>query len=118
MFVPNRTCRVKLGKGVSDLYGQPKSANRAWSVERCSVVHLRVSSEKSSVRADSSASRGNAMEAVGDLKILFTAKSKIGMDDIIEINAQKFRVTGIEPRFNVVGQIDHIEIVAAIWRGA
>ncbi|UUZ75524.1 hypothetical protein LP414_27800 [Polaromonas sp. P1(28)-13] len=77
-----------------------------------------ITNEKTSVRADSSASRGNAMELLADLKILMTAKTKVGIDDILELDGYQFRVMGREPRRDVTGRLDHIEVTANIWSQA
>ena len=78
-------------------------------------MKLTISSEKSSVRADSSASRGNAMELVANLKILFLPTVKIDIDDTLELNNCQFRVLGLVPRSDVNGRPDHIEVLANIW---
>ena len=116
MFKPNRLCRVQTSTGANDVYGQPIQS--AWTLEPCSVAKMSVTSRKSSVRAEQSASRGNAMELEADLKILFAAKSEVDIDDIILLDDYEFRVLGRQPRRDAAGRLDHIEITANIWSKA
>lgn len=74
-----------------------------------SVVRLAAKSEKTSVRSDSSASRGQADQLTADAVIL-TKNEAVAVDDIIEIMGQKLRVVGHHPRLTVFGQLDHYEI--------
>jgi hypothetical protein len=113
MFRPNRKCRLLVNSGESDLYGQPKPGR--WVTEGCSLVRQRVTADKSSVRADSSASRGNAREIVADVVILMTTVTQANIDDVIAFGQSQFRITGKEPRYDVRGQLDHYEIQASIW---
>lgn len=113
MFNPNHTCRFQISSGKTDVYGQ--SVPGKWITERCSIVNLIIRSEKTTVRADSSASRGNAMELVADLKMLMTKNTKVSMDDIVELDGYRFVITGIQPRRDTFGRLDHVEIIGNIW---
>ncbi|OCP21901.1 hypothetical protein BC361_25365 [Ensifer sp. LC54] len=73
-----------------------------------SVVRLAASSEKTSVRSDSSASRGQADQMVAESKIL--TGQLLGVDDLIELVGMTLRVVGIHPRFTVSGALDHYEV--------
>ena len=112
MFRPNKTCRIQLSSG-NDVYGQPLPVT--YVTERCAVVKISVKNEKSSVRADSSASRGNAMEFETESTLLMTANSKVKIDDIIEVMGFRLKVTGKLPRVNLEGGIDHYQISATVW---
>ncbi|MDR9847021.1 hypothetical protein [Herbaspirillum huttiense] len=79
-------------------------------------MKLVVTNEKSSVRADSSASRGNAMENEATSVILLAPKTQARIDDIIEVAGSKLRIMGRQPRYDVTGRLDHIEINATMWR--
>lgn len=114
MFKPNQKCRIQLSAG-NDVYGQPKPG--VLVTEGCSIVRLMIRNEKSSVRADSSASRGNARELQADAVILLTTSTKAKIDDVIEIGGAKFKISGSFPRHDVNGRLDHIEVHAMIWSG-
>lgn len=114
MFIPNQKCRIQLSSGKTDVHGQPLPGR--YVTEGCSVVKLVVTNEKSSVRADSSASRGNAMENEANSVILLAAKTQARIDDIIEVAGHKLRIMGRQPRYDVTGRLDHIEINATMWR--
>jgi DNA-binding transcriptional regulator/RsmH inhibitor MraZ len=76
----------------------------------CAIVHSTRANLKTPVRADSSASRGAAEEKVAVSKILFPKTVAIDTNDKFEIDGKILRVTGIEERKNVLGQLDHFEV--------
>jgi hypothetical protein len=112
MFKPNQRCRIQLSGG-NDVYGQPKPG--VFVSEGCSIVKLMIVNQKSSVRADSSASRGNARELQADCVLLMTVATKAKVDDIIQIAGAKFKISGRFPRHDVNGRLDHVEIHAMMW---
>lgn len=116
MFKPNLKCRVQISSGKNDVYGQPIPGR--YVNERCAVVKLNLSNEKSSVRADSSASRGNAIEEEAVSVILLPATTQANKDDIIEVAGVKLRISARQPRFDVSGRLDHYEINATMWSEA
>jgi hypothetical protein len=113
MFRPNIRCVIQLASGKNDVRGQPIPGPNV--PERCAVVKLVTKNEKSSVRADSSASRGNALELEADSVILLTTGTRAQIDDIIIIGGYKLRIMAKQPRFDVSGRLDHYEINAAMW---
>lgn len=113
LFRPNLDCVVVQSSG-KDVYGQPKPATRF--KERCAVVRLQTTSLKSSVRADSSASRGSAQELVADTLLLLSKNTHARIDDVIEVAGKKLRVIGIHPRYDLLGALDHHEVEAMTWR--
>lgn len=111
MFQPNSKCIISSAK--SDEYGMPLAG--AKFVEGCTVVKLKIVNEKSSVRADSSASRGNAREFESDANILLTKNTKAKIDDLIELPECKLRIVSKMPRRNLQGVLDHYEVTAQFW---
>ncbi len=67
MLTPNNTCLIRKMTG-HDRYGQPSLS--AAVTERCAVVKLRKDMQHTTVRADSSQSRGHGDEFVSTNKIL------------------------------------------------
>ncbi|MDY7537612.1 hypothetical protein RGU72_05005 [Undibacterium sp. 5I1] len=116
MFSPNSTCVIQSSDGKSDDYGMPLPVLK--TTERCTVVKLTLTIEKSSVRADSSASRGNAIEEEALSKILLTKNTKAQMNDIIILPECKLRIVGRIPRFDLQGRPDHVEVAAQFWSKA
>lgn len=114
MFKPNQKCRLLLAAG-KDVYGQSKPGT--YVTEGCSIVRLMITNEKTSVRADSSATRGNAQEVQADCVLLLLPTTRARLDDIVEIGGAKFKISGRFPRHDVNGRLDHIEIHAMIWSG-
>lgn len=112
IFTPKNRCMV-IKNGGTDLYGMPKPGIR--HIEKCSIVKLLVGNEKSSVRADSSASRGNAMELEADGVFLMATTTKAQVDDLIELGANQLRVMGFHPRYNAAGVLHHYEMHCTHW---
>lgn len=112
MFRPNQSCTIVIASGRTDVYGQALASRRV--SERCAVVRLVTTNQKSSVRADSSATRGNADELVSDSLILLTKTTQANQDDLIEVAGMTLRILSKHPRFSVTGELDHYEITASI----
>jgi hypothetical protein len=113
MFRPNLTCIISVSSGETDVYGKPMPATRV--TERCAIVKLDIKNTKTSVRADTSASRGNARELIADSVILLTKNTVANIDDIIEVSGATLRIASKFPRHNVSGELDHYEITATNW---
>lgn len=109
---PNITCKHSRQDGYDinskPKYTEPKSI-------KCAVVKYKSTSQKTTVRADSSASRGRNQEMIYSTIILFDAKTDIRMDDVIEIFGEKLIVESIERRFDIGGKLDHYECGLNVW---
>ena len=75
---PTNDCLVTK-RGGTDLYG--KEVAGATFKARCSIVKLALASVKTSVRADSSGSRGNAEETTAGARLLFLPRAGIDIGD-------------------------------------
>jgi hypothetical protein len=113
MFRANQNCRVQLASGKNDVHGQPIPGR--FIPERCAIVKLIVINEKSSVRADSSATRGNARELEAESVILLPPTTQARIDDIIIVSGFQLRIMAMQPRYDVGGRHDHFEVNAAMW---
>jgi hypothetical protein len=110
MFQPNQTAQIQTVAGRNfdgeEIYSDPTQIQLA-------IVHLVSAAQRTSVRSDSSASRGQANEmAASGAK--FLSKQQVGVDDLIIVAAGTFRVLGTHPRFSVFGQLDHYEIMVEL----
>lgn len=76
----------------------------------CAVVHLQAIDVKSPIRADSSASRGNADEMTEMAKILFPRNIVLHIGDKFTIQGLSLEISKIEPRLDVLGNLDHYEV--------
>ncbi len=112
MFKPNQFCFVRARDGY-DQFGMAKFGLR--KKERCAIVKMIQKSDKTSVRADSSASRGNAREIVADLVILLEPKTSATHDSIIEFRGDMYVVKSIHERFDIRGKHDHNEVACTYW---
>jgi len=76
--------------GKTDVYGKPVPGVRY--PERCAIIKLNVRDQKTAVRADSSASRGNAHELITNAILLMTATTKVRMDDIVIVAGHPVKI--------------------------
>jgi hypothetical protein len=109
----SQVCRIRLASGKNDIHGQPIPGRIVR--ERCAIVKLVISNAKSSARADSSASRGTAMEFEANSVILLQAISQAKIDDIIEVSGVTLQIKALHPRYDVNGRLDYYEIHATMW---
>jgi len=112
MLVPRVSCTLQRLNG-SDQYGKEKLK---FSVPiYCAVVKLSESSQKTSVRADSSGSRGKAIESTSDARLLFLPATDIKLGDRINIAGISLKVETVHTRFNIAGRVDHLQVDLAPW---
>lgn len=97
----------------SNRYAEPVFA--AMPDELCAPVRLSFSQTHTTVRTDSAASKGHAMEQVATVVILVKPGTQAGIDDKLEILGQPLRVIGWHPRFTVRGVLDHVELHCDAW---
>ena len=112
MFRPNQFCYIKAQNGY-DKFGMTAFGRR--KRERCAIVKCVLATGKSSVRADSSGSRGNAREVIADLIILLEPKTSATHDAIIEFQDDLFVIKSMHKRFDIRGKIDHFEVECTFW---
>jgi len=112
LFAPT-ACTLKTMDGETDEFGQP-SFSTARPVQ-CAVVKFQLGREKTSVRADSSGSRGNAEEIVADARLLFPPDTQITIGDLVNLFATDLRVLNLMPRLSVAGQLDHYQVDLERW---
>jgi hypothetical protein len=112
LFNPNTPCLIYATGAKHDLYGQPKLSIRAR--EKCAIVKMVLAAQKTSVRADSSASRGAADEVIADAVLLFPPYTKVGVDDLIDIMGVALKVTGKAPKVSLDGRLDHYRVSCMI----
>jgi hypothetical protein len=114
MFKPNQVCTIKTASSKVDVYGQPQHSIPY--KERCAVVKMHIQSQETSVRADSSASRGAARELVADVVVLLGPNTKAQIDDMIIVAGNTLRIMSKHAQFNLAGSVDHFEITADVWK--
>lgn len=102
--VKSRTGNNGFGEAV---YSAPRQA-------KCAVLKLEKARQHSTVRADSSGTRGHAEEYIAEGRLLMKKNDPIKVDDYIEVNGLTLRVLSVRPRYNVFSKIDHLEIEATI----
>jgi hypothetical protein len=106
--MPNTTCSLYIRSDETDNFERYTFAPVVKA--RCAVIDLDITVEKSSVRADTSGSRGQADQQQGSAMLLFPKTSTIKLGDKLFIDGFWLEVTKVYPRRAVVGGIDHIEV--------
>tara|TARA_R110000851_G_C13102760_1_gene569252 strand:- start:34057 stop:34401 length:345 start_codon:yes stop_codon:yes gene_type:complete len=112
-MTPNVRCTVSKA-GEPDIYGQYTMSDPVDAL--CAVVSLNIKSLKTSVRADSSASRGTAKETISESKLLFSTGVDVTIGDKVTLNGLDLEVSEIEMRYDVSGNYDHNEIGLIAWQ--
>ncbi|MGS1116736.1 hypothetical protein [Castellaniella sp. UC4442_H9] len=93
-------------------HGHPLYAQRRWS--HCAVLKLRKSAADTTVRADSSATRGHAQEVLSDAWLLVAFDDDIRVGDRLVVMGFQIKVTAVRPRLGAFGDYDHNEIKGSI----
>ncbi|MEO9387053.1 MULTISPECIES: hypothetical protein [Chromobacterium] len=114
MFFPKNTCKITRLTQERDLFGKSKGVEKSWEA-KCSVVRLLDGVGKSTVRADSSGSRGFAEEETLVGRLLLLPQADVQNEDIIEVVGRRMRVACVFPRFDVMGKLDHLQVDCVAW---
>jgi len=115
MFRANTMCQLQARAGF-DEYGDPQFGPSKRI--KCSVVRLARSSAPSSVRADSSGSRGKADQMESDAVILMPPSWEPSMGAKVAILGMTLEIVGMHPRLNIMGRLDHYEVSLNAWPSA
>lgn len=106
-FTPNLVGKLYRPAG-RDVHGRPRFADPIDC--QFAVVNAKRQSQKTSVRADSSASRGMADEITTGLgRILVAKHQQIEIGDVFEFDGDSYDVNSKHIRRSVFGEIDHFE---------
>lgn len=109
MFRPNLRGLIYRKEGY-DIYGQESYSSPQWV--GCAVVNLANLVEQTSVRADSTASRGAAEDEVINAKILVPANTQVAEGDKFRVVGFTVEISSVMPRINTQGVTDHLELRA------
>lgn len=112
MLRPNVPCEISKTNNF-DINGTPQFKPAVKT--KCKVVRFKSSDVKTSVRADSSASRGRAQEEVYDTLILLPKTADISLGDRMQLYGEAFKVVYVEKRLNVFSKVDHYEVALNQW---
>ena len=111
-LISNTPCVITRTVG-KDIYGQDQYSDPEDSF--CGVVKLDIISEKTTVRTDSSASRGRAHEIEADARLLFESHIELDRNDRVDVMGHSLRVVAIFPRLDVHGDHDHNQVDLMAW---
>lgn len=113
MFRPNVRAEIR-GKVSRDLYG--KATYGPATPVMVGIVGLNGFVDQTSVRADSSASRGSAEQEELQAKILVSPQVQVDEGDIMDILGFSIEITAVQPRLNTQGILDHRELRARVHK--
>jgi hypothetical protein len=82
---------------------------------KCGVVKIQARSDPTTVRADSSASRGYAEEGTVDARLLFPPNVALKKGDRVDVLGMSIRVIEVMPRVNLAGKLDHNQVDGVVW---
>lgn len=117
---PNTPCWIVSMTNSFDGHGQPVFKTKKRKT-KCSIVSLHDASGKTTVRADSSASRGQADERLADGRLLLKPNEQVRLGDIVEVKTDrvsdiiKIQITRIFRRVDIAGKVHHIDVEGDIW---
>lgn len=111
-FIPNTTAKLSRLIGLN-IHSEPTFM--APITVECGIVMLNSEARKTSVRADSSASRGTIEETVIVGKILFLPRAFPNVGDKLATQGMTLRCCAVHPRLAVTGLLDHYECQFEIW---
>lgn len=107
MFRPNQRARylARIGRDrhAREVYAEPVEIG-------VGIVSLGSAIQKTTVRSDSSGSRGAAEETATTGVFLVASTVTARRDDMIEFMGESYRILRAEPRFTSWGKLDHFEI--------
>lgn len=107
MFIPNRIAYLRRKSKNADMYGQYSYGQK--EAVHYALVRYDTSIQDSTVRADSSATRGNIKEFHASGRILMHKMHNPTYGDVVVVEKRVFVIKEVEPRFNVLGILDHWE---------
>lgn len=104
-------CALRI-PGARDIYG--KATLGAAKPALCSIVRFEIGADKTSVRTDSSASRGNAEEATAAVRLLFPPLYPVTTGTVVEMLGARVEIISVHPRHTVTGEVDHYQVDAQV----
>lgn len=107
MFIPNINGTLERQSG-TNVYG--KATFYPPVPVACGIVRLELMNDPTTVRADSSASRGSAHEESVLSRVLVTKETMVSNGDRLNIANHTLTVQSVWPRYAVTGQLDHYQL--------
>jgi hypothetical protein len=104
---PRTPCLLREPQG-RDLFGQTTLGPARPAV--CAVVKFEIGADKTSVRTDSSATRGNAEEITAAARLLFPPLFRPSLGTVVELHGNRVEIKSVHPRLTVTGQLDHYQV--------
>lgn len=97
----------------ADIYGREGLC--AAKAGMCAVIKLTDGSEKTSVRTDSSATRGYGEEIIADARLLFLPNVSLFPNSQVTVGDIVLRVVSVRQRIDLDGRLDHYQVDLDVW---
>lgn len=110
-LIARTPCTIRFPGG-RDIYGSPQLGPARPAL--CSIVRFEIGADKTSVRTDSSASRGNAEEATAAVRLLFPPLYRVTTGTVVEMLGARVEIISVHPRHAVSGELDHYQVDAQV----
>jgi hypothetical protein len=110
---PMNSCVITPMVGSND-YGEAQLSTTSYT-EKCAIVTVETITQHTTVRADSSASRGYGEDFAARSKILLIPGTVARMGDKLEVSGATLRIISMHPRYTIWGQLDHYEVRGEAW---
>lgn len=107
-FRPNTSAMLLRKRAKRDIHG--KESFDLPTLIAIAVVHLADKVEETSVRADSSASRGAGEQSTLQAKILVGPKVKVTSGDVLQVMGRLVEISSVHQRNDIFGRLDHLEL--------
>jgi hypothetical protein len=113
MLNANSTCQIRKASGF-DVYGKPKLGPSA--TERCCVLRLVRTLDRTMIRSDSSRTNAHGEEFVVQGKLMLDARTVAQPGDQLTAQGVVMKVFSMFPRLDALtGQVDHYETELIAW---
>lgn len=116
MFIPNAPCTISSASKETNIYGE-KTQGPARKT-KCVVLEQRLRRDGTTVRVDSGASRGNAFEITGWVRLGLRPKEAVEYNDRITVPqlGLDLRVVSIYPVMSIRSCVEYKEITCSPWQ--
>jgi hypothetical protein len=112
MLNSNGTCTVEKVTGFT-INGEPKFGSP--TREPIAVIRLARMMTRTTVRADSSSSRGHGDEKTAQSKVLLSGETIADLGDRLVVLGAQLRIIEMRPRLDISGYVDHYETDCELW---
>ena len=114
VFLANVWATLERAAAATDVYGRVTLGSP--EKVKIAIINLELTREKTSVRTDSSATRGNADEVIATrVRVLFPKSTEPARGDKVTVEGREIKVISVFPRHNIRGVVEHFQVDGDVW---